>query len=472
MPRGREAALKRLLVSVLFVLAALCLSPFSVQAQSFQWDERKSEHFAILFAPGQDVVADYYAGFVDTVYEEISALFGHRTSTPITLRLYPTLEQYYTANPLARNTPGIIAHADFRRHELVVVLPQTENQSPDEVQNNIRHELTHLVVAELSDDKLNIGFHEGIAQYVEHPSRELETRVQLLRNAINSNSLMPWSDLDNREIVYAYPNVSYPESLSIVAFLVDRYSFAKFRDFVTASASASGYRSALEQTFGKTPTELEQDWLRWLPIYVESGYRHTVIVPYDMARIDALMLQGNYALAQQELEPLIDWLRTTDQRDLLAQAQGLLQKSQQAMQAEALAQQARQALEDANYPLARELVERSEQGYRGINDLRQLPILAVYRERAERGLAALNELERAQGFANNFRYPQAQAVAQRAVSEFLILGDQQRANEAQQLYRTLDQRQMLAGYVLMIMGLGGVFATTVRRFLVREQEVW
>src|SRR3954465_2547525 len=247
----------RRLSGLLAVLAlVLLLVPGIAAAQESDWRERPTEHFAILYIDGDQATSERYAGFVDAIYDEVAAIFGHRTEVPITLRLYPSLARYQDANPLARGLAGVVAHADFRRHELVVVLPQTEGQTPGEVKNNIRHELTHLVAAELSDDRLNVGFQEGLAQYVERPAPELETRIRLLRRASDQDRLLSWSDLDDRDPVYQNPDVSYPESLSIAAFLVNRFTFAKMREFLTVTARSSGYRSALERTYGATPDEL------------------------------------------------------------------------------------------------------------------------------------------------------------------------------------------------------------------------
>ncbi|MFN8477278.1 MAG: hypothetical protein U0074_05530 [Kouleothrix sp.] len=52
----------------------------------------------------------------------------------------------------------------------MIILSQTARQTPEESGNNVRHELTHIVVAELADDRLSTGFQEGIAQYVEQPA--------------------------------------------------------------------------------------------------------------------------------------------------------------------------------------------------------------------------------------------------------------------------------------------------------------
>src|SRR5262249_4931080 len=332
--------------------------------------------------------AERYAGFVDAIYDEVAAIFGHRTATPVTLRLYPSVARYQEANPLARGLSGVVAHADFRRHELVVVLPQTQTQTPEEVKNNVRHELTHLVAAELSDDRLNVGFQEGLAQYVERPAPELEERVKLLQRVFDQDRLLPWSDLDNRDTVYQNAEVSYPESLSIVAFLVERYSFAKIREFLTITARSSGYRSALERTYAATPDDLEQRWRAWLPSYMAGGYKRNALTAYDLTGAEALLRQGRYAEAKTELQTAIEWLRTTEQSDVLQQAEELLVRGEAGLHAEALASDARAALEGGDYDRAAGLVLEAQRAYADLRDTRQDAVLAAYAQRIELGRQA------------------------------------------------------------------------------------
>ena len=458
-----------LLLALLFIFA---FAPVSALAQVSEWSEWRTERFAILYSSADEQTAAQYAQFVDSLYDEVAAIFGHRTGTPVTLRLYPSIERYYEVNPLARGLPGIVAHADFRRHEVVVIVPQTASQTPDEIQNNIRHELTHIVAAELSEDRLNVGFQEGLAQYVEHPSRELEAKIRLLRDNLDNSRLLPWSELDDRDAVYGNPEVSYPESLSVVAFLVEHYSFAKLRDFLTVSARSSGYRSALERAFGATPDDLEQQWGAWLPGYLAGGYRRNALTAYDLSRAEELLREGRYAESQIELEGAINWLRKTNQTTALQQAQALLERSSAGQAAEALASQSRAALEAADYVRAADLVAQARQAYAALEDTHQDAVLSAYAERAARGLHATVALDEAAALAEGLRYPQARAVADQAAAEFAGLGDRTRADQALALRAFLDQRQSLLGAALLLLGLGGIVASAMHRLRIREVEAW
>lgn len=463
----------RFLSRLLLALAcAVLLLPIPALAQDSEWHELRTDDFAILYTSGEESTAQQYAGFVDGIYAEIAAIFGHQTATPVSLRLYPSLESYQDVNPLARSLPGIVAHADFRRHEVAVIVPQTLSQTPDEIQNNIRHELTHIVAAELSEDRLNVGFQEGLAQYSEHSSRELETKVRLLRSALDGDRLLPWSALDDRDTVYQDPQVSYPESLSVVAFLIERYSFAKLRDFLTISARSSGYRSALERAFNATPDALEQQWRDWLPSYLSGGYRLNALTAYDLSQAKELLRQGRYAEAHSELETAIAWLRKTNQADVLQQAQELLDRSVQGQRAEQLASAARNALAAADYARAAELVAQARQAYADLDNSQQDAVLAIYAERAERGLRADAALNQAAALARDLRYPQARTIIDQAAAQFVALGDRARADQALALRGILDQRQSLLGTLLLLLGAGGIGLSALWRLRVRETEIW
>jgi hypothetical protein len=463
-------------LTILLGMLLLLVAPATGLAQeqeASEWRERRTDHFAILYVDGSAPVAEQYAGFVDGLYDEVAAIFGHRVPTPVMLRLYPTLESYYKANPLARGLSGIVAHADFRRNEVVVILPQTRSQTADEVENNVRHELAHIVASDLSANRLNVGFQEGVAQYVERPAPELETKIRLLRRAVEQGALLSWSDLDDRDQVYGAPDVAYPQALSVVSFLVERFSFAKLREFIEASGRSSGYRSALERSYGVSPRSLEQEWRGWLPSYLEGGYRRNALSAYDLSYIEGLLSAGKYAEARQELDAAIEWLRTTAQLDTLQLAEALLRASEAGVRADELTAAARAALEAADYERAAALAAEAQAAYADLGDTGQEAALRAYGERAERGSRAAEIMGQARVLAADWRtYPQARAAADRAAAEYLALGDRPRAAEALELRARLDQQQTLFGGALLAAGIGGVILSLFRRATAREAEAW
>ncbi|HMP41793.1 MAG TPA: hypothetical protein PKA05_15545 [Roseiflexaceae bacterium] len=462
---------KRYIVALVLVL--LWMIPTQSLAQVPDWAEQRTTYFAILYAPGDEPIAQQYALFVDPIYDELTAMFANRPATPVTLRLYPTLESYYTVNPLARQLTGIVAHADFRRNELVVIVPQTSGQTGVEIENNIRHELAHLIASDLSANRLNVGFQEGLAQFVEQPAPELERKIGLLRSAFDQGRLLPWSALDDRDTIYGAPDVGYPQALSIVAFLSERYSFARVREFVVVSARSSGYRSALERAFGVSPAVLEDEWLNWLPGYLAGGYRLTVTNAYDLARLEELVVQGRYDEAERELLAAIELLRGGDYDGDRERAQDLLEQVRQGKQADALIRDAHSALQRAAYDETLALVERSRAYYTLTGDAERLALLDTYRDLALRGQQAGMQLGEAQALAADWRRTaEARAALDRAAAEFAVLGNQQRLNEALSLRAQIDARQSSVSIGLLFVGIAGVLISLARWLTVRDVEAW
>ena len=464
--------MKRFVVLLCTILILLITTPAIYAQSDDDWRELRTDRFAILYTEGNQQVAEYYEGFVDSIYDEVTGIFNHSADTPITLRLYPTLERYYEINPAARQLTGVVAHADFRRNEVVVILPQTEQQTPDEVQNNIRHELSHIVMSDISGDRLNVLFHEGIAQYVEHPSRELEAKIRLLQTTVDTDNLVRWSDLDDRDTFYTNAQITYPQSLSIVAFLVEQYSFDKIRELLDVTARSSGYRSSLERTFGVSPDSLEQEWRAWLPEYLAGGYRRNALTAYDLSPIEEMLEQGRYSEAQQDLEQTIEWLGNTDQTEVLDQAQTLLEQSTQGQSATQLAEEARSKLEASDFTGALESIQQAQNAYTAIGDTRQNEVLIEYAARAERGIAAETRLRDATTLVQTWRYPQARAEIDRAAAEFAALGATSQLDQIRQLRATMDERQSLIGAFLLMIGAVGLVGSVWRRLTVREAEAW
>ncbi|MBX0327294.1 hypothetical protein K2Z83_06320 [Oscillochloris sp. ZM17-4] len=466
---------RSIVLALMIALLSALLAPGAARAQPGEWRDRATATFTILYKAGEESEADRYAGFIDTIYDEVSTAFSYRAPPPLTLRLYPTSDDYYQANPAARNVPGIVAHADFRRRELVVIVERTRQQTEEEVRNNVRHELTHIVAADLSENRLNTGFQEGVAQYLERPAPELESKIASLRQAADQGRLLPWSAFDDRDAIYGAPEVGYPQSLSAVAFLVDRDGFVKLREFLTISARSSGYRSALERAYGISATDLEAEWLQWLPGYLAGGYTSSALDSYDLSYARGLLEQGNYPAAAVELEQALDWIARhadTQPAEVSAEAARLKAQADEGVRATQIAEDSRRALEAGDYERAQQLIGQARLIFARIGDPRQDAALDVYEQRVLRGIAASEQLVQASELARGLRYPQARATADLAAQEFAALGDQLRLTNALALRRSLDTRQQIAGALLMAAGLAGALLSLIGRFFQRPAEVW
>jgi hypothetical protein len=447
--------------------------------QVVEWQELQTEKFLVVYAERvsvaeQDVPcacgvaeAERYAGFVDGIYADLSRVFGVELQTPVNLYLFPTEESYYEVNPLAERLTGVIAHALNAREEIAIALPRTQDLGQEELVNNVRHELAHLFVSSLSAGKLSAGFQEGIAQYLEKPTAQSDYDPALLQLAAQEDRLLTWAELDQAQRVYSDPQVAYPQTLSIVAFLVDRYGLPKLMGFVEAAAQEPGYRSALETAYGQAADELEAEWLAYLPEYFDGRWKINAIYAYDLSRVVALVEKGAYSAAEAELADIIALLETTDQKETLAQAESLLARVHQGRTAAALADQARSALLAGDYALAAEKGAAAIAAYQELGYHERIPEIQVYVHRAGLGQGALDQLRRGERLLEASRFSEAEQHIYEATVTLQSLDNQDAAQRGMALLATSARRQRSLAHVALGVGALALLLNGARRALNR-----
>ncbi len=462
--------LRRVIITLQLWLAILLwifLSGSTIFAQP-SWLERQTNHFRVVYTANDEAIATQYARIVDDLYNQFSVTFDFSPATPITLRLYPTSESYFTVNPAARNVPGVIAHADFRRRELVVIVERARQQSEIAQINNLRHELTHIFAADLSGGRLNVGLQEGIAQYMELPAPERDDKIAILRALVQRDELWSWATLDDRNTIYGQPDLSYPQTWSIVSFLIERDGFEQFRQFLVTLAQSSGYRAAMAAVYGVSATTLESEWRAWLPGFLQLAPTSLPARALDLSPARALLAAGDYSAALRELERLSSLADAATQTEI-ATLQAQAQTGQRANQ---LAEAARAALLNGEYVQAERLIGQAEQAYAEIGDRRQAAVLAEYRARVARGLQAGETLRQANEQARRFDLFGAQAQAEMAAREFAALGDEVRRDNALALRRSLAAAQRNLAVALLIFGAAGLAIRIVGRQLWPATDPW
>lgn len=423
-----------------------------VSAQDVVWQEERTVNFAILYPEGAEAQAQQYTAFVDEVYDEISGVFGYRTATPVVLRIYPTMDLYYQANPQAEQLPGVVAHAHTGRREISIALPQTAEQSDEQIVNNVRHELAHIIATDLSNNKLAAAFQEGIAQYVEHPTPELDTKMQMLQRAIAEGRLLDWSTINQPGVAYSDPQLTYPQSYSMVAFLIDRNGFATLRQFVEASRSSNGHRSALETAYGVSADRLEQEWRAQLDQFVAGGYRAQAVATFDSAHAEGLIARGEYTEAVRELETIRAGLAADS--DEIVMVDALLERARSGQQATQLATEARRALVRGDYEAAMEAAETAGPMLAALGQPAQAKVLGEYAQLAAEGMRAEQQLDLARRALRTLQVNTARTALVDAYTSFTKLGDQDGADAAYRALSTIERTQWL--FVISLLLLAAV----------------
>jgi hypothetical protein len=425
--------------------------PLFVRAQETVWQEQRTNHFAILYPQGSEQQAANYAQFVDQVYDELSALFSYRTPTPVPLRIYPTMDLYHQANPLAADLPGVVAHAHTGRREISVALPQTVNQNETQIANNIRHELTHIIAADLSGNKLTTAFQEGIAQYVEHPTPELDIKMDVLRQALEAGQLLSWRDIQRSAVLYENPQIGYSQSYAMVTFLINREGFTTFKRFLEFSKTSSGYRGALQSAYAVGADQLEAEWREQLPAFINGGYRAQHSSSSDLGHIEMMLARGEYTEAENELSTILG-RRGSITAEQTAQLEALLQRARNGQRIASLAEEARKALETGEYAAAQKAANEGRTLLQRAQQPTQMEVMDEYAQLAHEGLVAQQKLTEASVALRKLKIEQARSYLADSYRTFTRLGDERGAEAAERALQQIHQTQSLLAFGLGMLG--------------------
>ncbi len=449
------------------------------------WQELKTENFIIVYAVSLQQTsevsktsevsvacefcgvaeAERYAMLIEGLYRELKAVLPAKFTAPISLRLFPTEESYTAVNPLAKYIDGVTAHTLSNRTDIAIAIPRTVNLNEEQFINNIRHELAHLLANRLSNGKLDAAFQEGLAQYLEKPTADSANAPASLQLMAEQGHLLTWSQLNEANAVYANPSVTFPESLSIVAFLIDRYGLPTFLEFIKATATEPGYRSALESAYHLSADQLETDWQTYLPDYSAGRWQINAVYSYDLTRGQNMVKQGAFSDAVTELSKVVELLKTTQQTDILTQAETLLRQAQQGQQATRLAHEAHAALKNGEYDLAIKQGQAAVEAYYRIGYYVPIPTIQTTIYRAEIGQRAMERLNNGERLLGMFRFFEAEQLIYDATLQLQALDNQPAAAQGIALLNRSARQQSYLAYFLLLAGVLLLLANGAHRLI-------
>jgi hypothetical protein len=133
----------------------------------------------------------------------------------------------------------------------------------------VDHELTHVVVNQIIYNPYNsipFWLNEGLAVHIQFFGVGLPSQFTTpLAAAVTGNTLITVRSLSDP--FSAYPdkaNLSYAESVSIVAYLINQYGSTKMNQLLDIFQQGSSYDGALQTIYGFDMDGLFTQWKAWL----------------------------------------------------------------------------------------------------------------------------------------------------------------------------------------------------------------
>lgn len=356
---------------------------FDIQTAQ-DWHEVRTKNFAIDYTSSDDATAQEVRTLaittLDDDYDRFSNFLGVSLSLPITIRIYPTEDDYNHMNiePPPVDVQAIHSHIDPGE---ISLFASNIVAHPGAWQANgltgVDYELARLLINNITDNKAPPGLLTAACLYLRAPAGfvtdllvgAVETPNMTLRDLWESNTILEDSRLEIQD-------------LSTVAYLVDDKGWPIFLRFLHKLATAQGYRQAFSEVYQSELTSTQDDWQKYYPFYLNGRWKANPLYAYDLTYEQRLVEGGDYTDAINRLKNAIALLQSSTQKDKLKEAQSLLAASQSGQEAGSLLFQARQSLLAGNYTSSINQAEQARQIYNQLKNVRYLPEINAYEDQA------------------------------------------------------------------------------------------
>ena len=359
------------------------------------WESQRLDSFEFLYSAenvnlAQEIIGDF-GEQIEIDYDNYSRLFNAGLETPITIRLYPSLESYECLNVA---TPTI-TERDFHSHvgsREVALIANAINQNGNReslIVNSFRHELAILFADKVSGGYAPPGLLLGIGGYFENPSNSFESWWREAGEiSVPDKSLQRlWE-----EEIPASSKLNLLQSTSSVSFFIDIYGWERLLHFLSALESNQGYRQSLEQIYDGNLQDIQREWQDYFPLYISERWQFNIQYFYDLQRYELLIKAGAY---EDSVEGLLEAQRILGifSPDQLSYVNELLAKAQKGVKASDLALKSRQAILDGEYLEGYDNANQALQLYNELGDNRRISEVESYQNISLEVLTLREEVE-------------------------------------------------------------------------------
>ncbi|MGE5623903.1 MAG: hypothetical protein ACM3UP_02640 [Methanocella sp.] len=236
-------------VLILSVLAALAL--FSGTALAAKLSKFETKHFVFYYEPrGVTANIGARAEEIEQYYDRLSNLLGSKPGRKITLKWYPTLEEFQKA--------------EASKYGALFDTYQKEVRAGGEPSMLI-YGITFLVVGSLGDPPRFVNDGLATALFQEHAGTAWfwgEPLVNLVKD--QADDWVELTSLAANMDYYSENQVARAESGLTIRYLVDTYGVEQFRKFIKNSRPENDLSQRAKAIYKKTLPELQVDLKAWL----------------------------------------------------------------------------------------------------------------------------------------------------------------------------------------------------------------
>lgn len=203
-------------------------------------------HFTLKFdGEKHPAIGDKIVSYLEDSFDELLYKFNHYPLMATTVILYPD-KAFYKITEAPKWVGGLY---DGKIRIPVKGLTRLTKRS----KNVLRHELAHVFIFSKTNGNCPAWFHEGIAQIIEGKSQPSYSKIKEKTAIVDAQ----WLE----------KNIDYPISLSLTAFLEERYSFYSINMVLDELGKGSDLDKSLKKSIDLSLPELIREWKESFSLY-------------------------------------------------------------------------------------------------------------------------------------------------------------------------------------------------------------
>ena len=223
----------------------------------FKWRNIKQNNITLFWYNGNDAFANQLMTTAQQAMVRLESDTGAKLVKPIKIYIYANAQDLRGSMIFPAEWTGGVA---FTEYAIIAIGIATSNL--DWGETSIAHELTHLVVHQMTFNPYNdlpIWLDEGLAVYNE--GQPDPSFVSILSQAITSKTLVSVRSLTSPFSAYGNKaSLSYAESYSIVNHLISTYGQQKMLSLLNTFAQGSAHDDAFKKVYGFDMDQLYSLW--------------------------------------------------------------------------------------------------------------------------------------------------------------------------------------------------------------------
>jgi hypothetical protein len=205
----------------------------------------ETKHFVLYCTDVDKTVATVIALQLENDFERITTQLNHQPPVKIKVEIYSNLQSFHAAVGHQHGLEWFVGNASNRLLRMVTPLNPGPKHSFDTLMQTTTHELTHLIVDEITGLEIPDWLDEGIATY-ESGQRQAQFVAARMEYDLPGIADLNFNAGTDTGTIYAF-------SYTIVEFIVQEFGY----DRLVALVASAGN---LEETLGMSETEFEKVW--------------------------------------------------------------------------------------------------------------------------------------------------------------------------------------------------------------------